>query len=367
MNTEPFSPSACLPARGAQADTAQAGCPLPWHGAQWDALHARRRAAALPHALLLSGPQGLGKERFARVFAQALLCAAPRADGPGCQGCPACVMFNAGTHPDYQRIAPVEEGKAVGIDQVRQLIAWIGLKSHAAGYKIALITQASRMTVEAANALLKTLEEPPSHSLLMLITDRPALLPATVRSRCQKIHFIPPVTAAAYDTALEWLKKQLSAEDAQSAETLLALAGGAPLRALEYAKQGMLKQRARLFSDMLRLTRGEADPVALAAAWLVPAQAGMDLKQLIHLLSSWIADMLRLEASAQAPLNNPDLRVGLAVLAGACPGRRLYDYLDRLSETTRLLDKPLNAQLLLEDLLLAWPITTHGRSALAYT
>ncbi|MCL4315598.1 MAG: DNA polymerase III subunit, partial [Gammaproteobacteria bacterium] len=165
---------------------------LPWHSAQWDALTARLRAAELPHALLLSGPEGLGKEQFARVFSQALLCAAPRKDGQACQNCPACVMFAAGTHPDFQCIAPAEEGKAIGIDRVRELIAWIALKSHASGHKIALVTPAGRMTIEAANALLKTLEEPPAHSLLMLITDRPALLPATVRSRCQRMLFAVP-------------------------------------------------------------------------------------------------------------------------------------------------------------------------------
>lgn len=334
---------------------------LPWHGAQWDALAARRQAAALPHALLMNGPEGLGKEQFARAFSQALLCAAPRTDGQACQNCPACVMFNAGTHPDYQRIAPKEEGKAIGIDQVREMIAWIALKSHAAGYKIAFITPAERMTIEAANALLKTLEEPPAHSLLILIANRPALLPATVRSRCQRVQFTPPVTAPAHDLARAWLNQQLG-DAAQSAEPLLALAGGAPLRALRYAKEGMLEQRARLFNDLLRLARGEADPVALAAAWL-----DGDIKQIVHALSGWVADMLRLQAAAQAPLNHPDLRAGLTVLAGACPGRRLYAYLDQLSETARLLDRPLNAQLLLEDLLIAWPANVphepKGRAA----
>lgn len=333
---------------------------LPWHSAQWDALTARRRAAALPHALLMNGPEGLGKEQFARAFSQALLCAAPHTDGQACQSCSACVMFNAGTHPDCQRIVPKEEGKAIGIDQMREMIAWIALKSHAAGYKIALVTPAERMTIEAANALLKTLEEPPAHSLLILIANRPALLPATVRSRCQRVQFTPPITAPAHDLARAWLNQQLG--DAQSAGPLLALAGGAPLRALRYAKEGMLEQRARLFNDLLRLARGEADPVALAAAWLAGAVNG-DLKQVIHALSDWVADMLRLQAAAQAPLNHPDLRAGLTLLAGACPGRRLYAYLDQISETARLLDRPLNAQLQLEDLLIAWPANVQGRAA----
>lgn len=333
---------------------------LPWHSAQWDALTARRRAAALPHALLMNGPEGLGKEQFARAFSQALLCEAKRPDGEACQNCPACVMFNAGTHPDFQRIAPEEEGKAIGIDQMREMIAWIALKSHAAGYKIALVTPAERMTIEAANALLKTLEEPPAHSLLILIASRPALLPATVRSRCQRVQFTPPITAPALDLARAWLNQQLG--DAQSAGPLLALAGGAPLRALRYAQEGMLEQRARLFHDLLRLAHGEADPVALAAAWLTGTVNG-DLKQVIHALSDWVADMLRLQAAAQAPLNHPDLRPGLALLAGACPGRRLYAYLDQISETARLLDRPLNAQLQLEDLLIAWPAKVQGRAA----
>ncbi len=317
---------------------------LPWQRNQWETLLARAAANALPHALLFAGPEGLGKEYLARCFSQTLLCKTPE-NGQACQRCPACLLFNAGTHPDYQHIAPKEEGRAIGIDQMRDMITWISFKSHASGYKIALITPAEQMTIQTANALLKTLEEPPANSLLLLISSRPAALPATVRSRCQTLRFTPPARAA----ALAWLTEQLGA--AHPAESLLTLAADAPLRALSYAQDGTLELRTRLFNDLQRLSRGDADPVVLAAAWLA-----FDLKQAVHWLSSWITDTLRLQAAAPATISNPDLRTELAGLTNACPARQLYAYLDRLLAAARLLDKPLNAQLVLEDLLISWPL-----------
>ncbi len=175
----------------------------PWLQAPWRRLQERRSGDRLPHALLLAGPSGVGKVLLARELAEALLCTAPRSDGRACGACRACRLINAGSHPDLFRLESVE-GRAIPVEGVRALREVLALRSQYGGWRIAWIATAERMTNAAANALLKTLEEPGPQSLLLLVSDRPDLLPATVRSRCQRLALpIPPRAQA-----LGWLMEQ---------------------------------------------------------------------------------------------------------------------------------------------------------------
>jgi DNA polymerase III subunit delta' len=323
--------------------TAEPACLLPWHREQWQSLLARRRAGRLPHALLFTGPRGGGKEQFARFLAQALLCATPRAEGQPCQSCAACHQYQAGTHPDAKELRPEEQDKPIRVDQVRELAAFMALTSR--GFKVAVIVPAHHMNLAAANSLLKTLEEPPPGSLLVLVSSRAAALPATVRSRCQRLAF--PGTSSADSVA--WLKQRVPDADA---EALLRLCGGAPLTAMEWARRGLLQQRQALFQDFERLANAQAEPVASAAHW-----SKVGLKEALHWMMSWLGDMIRLKmAPAARRLENPDLRPGLQALADGIDARRLYDQWDRSSEAVKLLNVPsnVNAQLLLEGVLISW-------------
>ncbi|MBI5040490.1 MAG: DNA polymerase III subunit delta', partial [Gammaproteobacteria bacterium] len=154
--------------------------PYPWQDTEWAQLRARAAQRRLPHALLVTGPAGVGKCDFADAFARSLLCKHPAGDGSACGNCEACHLVRAGTHPDYLTVTFIEDKTQIGIDQIRELCRALALKSHAGGYKIAIVTPAERMTVEAANSLLKTLEEPTDNTLLMLVTEQPARLPATI-------------------------------------------------------------------------------------------------------------------------------------------------------------------------------------------
>src|SRR3569832_2564259 len=162
---------------------------LPWHEETWARLLAARRAGRLPHALLLTGPQGMGKQRFAENWMAGLLCEAPDAEGCACGVCRRCQLLAAGNHPDYRQLTPPEEGKVIGVDQVRELIQYIALTPQYGANKIATIHTADKLNINAANTLLKTLEEPPPLSLFVLVTAQPSRLPVTVISRCQRIHF----------------------------------------------------------------------------------------------------------------------------------------------------------------------------------
>ena len=323
---------------------------LPWHKPQWDNLLARRQAGALPHALLLCGPRGLGKQLFAENLAQALLCGNPQADGRACQQCRPCTLFRSGAHPDYRRIGPVDDSKVIKIDQIRALCATLSMTSQYGGFQITLIAPADTLNRNAANSLLKTLEEPTPETLLFLVTDRPANLPATILSRCQRVLFNKPQAAL----ARAWLHSELPAR--QDLDVLLSLAEGTPLRALALAQGDAMQRRRDLFSDLAQVARSAADPVSVAAGWLKA-----DLKETLDWLRTAVMDMIRLKAAGPARLVNRDLGKELQRLADGLDLQSLYGHLDQLTQAARLADTSVNPQLLLEDLLIPWTQTrcTH--------
>ncbi len=156
--------------------------------------------AQLAHALLIKGPRGIGKQAFGTELAQALLCESPASDGTACAQCKACNWFTSGAHPDFRILAPVTEGDAeaeteeggkktkaspwISIEQVRELHDFIYVSSHRGGRKVILVCPAEALNVNAANALLKSLEEPPALTHFILISHRPQRLMMVRGSRC---------------------------------------------------------------------------------------------------------------------------------------------------------------------------------------
>ena len=159
-------------------------------------------AGRVHHALLFTGPRGVGKRATADALAARLFC--ERGEDDACGACDSCRRVAAGTHPDLHRIEPggdTADGsrrrtKALSIDQIRELQIALSRRPFIAPRRIAIVDDAESMTIPAQNALLKTLEEPPGKTLLVLIADNPAALTATVRSRCQRVSFRPLATEA---------------------------------------------------------------------------------------------------------------------------------------------------------------------------
>lgn len=328
--------------------------PFPWQLSIWDALARRHRAERLPHALLLSGPTGLGKHAFARLFAQSLLCHQPQADGLPCASCRSCLLFAAGTHPDLMSIEPEEPGKAIKVDQIRRLRDYAAVTSQYGRHKVVLIQPAERMNPAAANSLLKTLEEPAPQTALLLVTAEPAQLLATIRSRCQAIAFAPP----AQGEAVAWLRTELPA-DAPDPGLLLRLAHGAPLRALDLVTQGELEARGAVFAGLQALAQDKASVVEQAEAWL---KLGAEVP--LQWMYAWVSDLIRAGAGALDQVRNTDQLAALQAQAERVDSQGLFTMLDALSEARRLARGQVNAQLLLETVLLDWTrATKRSRTA----
>jgi len=238
----------------------------PWHEENWRLLQQRRANGTLPHALLLCGPEGLGKREFAAALAAALLCQNPRADGAACGACRACALLAAGSHPDRVRVTLElrDDGKPrteITVDQIRVLSERLALTAQFGGFQIALIDPADLMNHAAANALLKTLEEPTPATVIVLIADQPARLSATIRSRCQRVEFRVPAPAQ----GREWLEQH--GADAKAASAALAAAGGNPGLALRWIQAGGLALREEVSADLKALYGGKAAAVEVANRW----------------------------------------------------------------------------------------------------
>jgi DNA polymerase-3 subunit delta' len=235
---------------------------LPWHRRQWAGLRAALAAGRLPHALLLTGPDGIGLGEFALTFARALLCErAPAPDGAEkpCGQCRACVLSQAGNHPDILRVAPAEAGRQIRVDEIRALLEFMHLSSQSGRAKAAIIEPADAMNRSAANGLLKTLEEPPPGAVLMLCSHQPGRLPITIRSRCQQVAFSGDQGAE----ACAWVAARLDLDPA-AATDLLRRAGGAPFRAVALAESDVVPKQARLIEDLCRLLQQPGNPVPVA-------------------------------------------------------------------------------------------------------
>lgn len=309
---------------------------MPWQVAQWQRLEGLHKSARLPHALLLNGPAGTGKRRFALSLAQYLLCAQPRA-GLACGECRQCGLNKARTHPDLKLLEPEEKSKQIKIDQVRGLVDYLGQTSQQGGYKVAVVSPAEVMNINAANGLLKSLEEPSEKTLLLLLSDRPSQLLATIRSRCQSMTFpIPPAAEA-----IAWLAPQLPSP--QQAEELLAETAGQPVAALDLMTSDGLARRKQFGSDYLGLGAGQLTALAVAEKWLQH-----DMNELL----TWLARKLtRMISFRVGGASLPADWQSLAMSANVEAVFKLLDSTNLLQARLRSGANP-NMQLALEALLL---------------
>jgi len=337
---------------------------FPWQQESWR--HVLARKALLPHALLIRGGEGTGKLDFARKLAQSLACETPAADGAACGACQSCRWFASGSHPDYREVRPeasrfadgetsaadaeepVDEdfgkrrrkpSEEIKIEEIRGLHDFIHLSAHRRGGKTIVIYPAEALNPNAANALLKNLEEPPANTRFVLVSHRPYHLPATLISRCQQIMLPAPAAAGAE----QWLREQGIAEPALS----LAQTGNAPLAALQLAADDYWTQRKTVLGALSR-----RDFSALELAELV---RDYPLPRLLGWLQRWSYDLL-LEKSAGRARYNPDYEAALAQTAATLDALRIARYHRLLIGWQRIVHHPLNPRLFIEQLLLSYAL-----------
>jgi DNA polymerase III subunit delta' len=296
----------------------------------------------LPHALLLTGLPGVGKGVLAEAIARQLLCKAATLEKGPCGQCTACVQLNAGSHPDYIRIQLEEDASVIKVDQIRLLAEKLSYSSHQGGYKVAVLDPAGKMNINAANSLLKTLEEPSDNTVLLLVCERSSQLPPTVRSRCQQLR----VEVPGQDVALQWLAGQ---GIAGPAGTYLKMAHGAPLEALKQARADSIDARREHFDSLVGILEGRAAPLAVAQLWFKEEDM-----QGLRWMRDWLMDLIRIGMTGQTSgARSADLLEGLVKLARRLDSRVVFAQLEQINRTL-VATASLNRQLLTEDILLAW-------------
>ena len=226
----------------------------PWQQTKWIEVTKRIEEDTLPHALLVSGSSGIGKKNFSLAVVQNILCETCKGKSTACGTCKSCLLITGETHPDLKIIEPSGKSETIGVDQIRELTNYVTLTPHIGQYKIALIHDAEKMNTNAANSLLKSLEEPPKSSIIILVSSRPNTLIPTIRSRCQLLSLPIP----AKDIAIEWLTSKVKNEF--DSELLLALAQGAPLLAFTFSQENVLQNRLEQFRQFNALSQQKGDP-----------------------------------------------------------------------------------------------------------
>jgi DNA polymerase-3 subunit delta' len=324
-----------------------------WQEDAWMRLKSQR--GRLAHALLIYGQEGIGKGVLARQFAHSLLCQTPKPDGFACGTCKACHWLSQGAHPDFLLIQPesmseedgedTEEGegrkskkkpsKHIRIEQIRDMQDTLSTGSHQAGLRVIIIEPADAMQAVTANALLKSLEEPPPGTLFLLISGEASRLLPTIRSRCQQVAVGPPDRSL----ALQWLREQ----GANDAEAMLAYAGGAPLKALALSEAGDVRRE---------FARRLAEPGSDALALTDFCQT-LDPPLVVAWIQQWAYDLISAATTGEVRYHGAQ-RDRLLAISAKLDIRKLHRFTRELTEARALSRHPLNARLFFEAIFLSY-------------
>lgn len=300
----------------------------PWQDSQWQQLCRVYTNKRLPHAILLNGSAGLGKFDFAKEFAKFVLCSDAKklSTLQACDVCKSCKLINTDAHPDFHLIV-LEDANVIKIEQIKNLITDMNHKAHYNGFKIAIIYPAEKMNINAANALLKNLEEPVgSDTLFLLISDQLMQLPATIRSRCQRINFnVPSITIIK-----EWLTSQSIATDNEVFDAAYQLAEGVPLLLRQYLEAPESTDTKNLMLLLQTVINDKTMLISAASKQLVK----FSLTDFFHCLQVIMSNLIKNTAT----LNK----------------EKLHILLDDVNQRKKAIEKgiQLNAQLVIEEYLI---------------
>ncbi len=328
------------------------------HAQDWAVNLLQNHAAGdkLRHAYLFTGPEGVGRQTMAIKFAQAINCTLPPEPGGFCGTCRDCRQLQSLTHPDLSLLLPEEGHKDILIDQVRDLQHTLALAPYAGAYRVALLPDFHRATTQAANALLKTLEEPPAKVILLLTAPTPEGLLTTIVSRCEVIRLRPASIASTQDYLVS--QRGLAVE---KAFLLAHLSGGRVGAAIRLAEDpAALTRRQEHLEALLGLLPGRFyERFKLAESLSKPFdKARQQVGEVLPIWLSFWHDVFLRASDDSLPLINVDIEDQINCVASQISGQKARALVIAHEAALQHLDAYVNVQLLIETLMLQWPIVT---------
>ncbi len=316
---------------------------LPWQKSHWELLCKYLRYDRIPQALLITGAAGSGKHLLAGQFASALLCSNRTNDGVSCGNCRSCLLIKSDTHPDLFNIQPGDDKTTISVTQIRSIISDTCLKPQFGGYRIIIIAPADAMTLAAANAFLKCLEEPAERTVFLLLTNKATKLPATIISRCQRI----VISLADRMSVQAYIESKNASENTGTLANLLM---SSIIDTHQLGNNAMLKQRSECYEDWLSIAKSTAHPVLVSEKWLKIQET-----TLMNWLVSWVTDLIKCVFNLNNPgLINTDMLCSLQDIARNLSLKPLFELYDLLIASRQRIDTQVNYQLMLEEILVKW-------------
>ncbi len=318
----------------------------PWLENAIQQLERLYQSQKFPHALLIAGEEGLGQQALINELSQLLLCLGP-VSHHACGVCRACHLFREQHHPDFRYLG--DNSTNISIDDIREITAYLSQSSHQAGNRIVVIA-ADNLTLACANALLKTLEEPPKQTYFMLVAKHPSAVLATIRSRC----FVVNLSVPSHSQSLSWLKQQYPDEADNDLAWHLKVAGGVPLKVQAMTPQTLDKSQD-LLESILYSQNLQAFYSQESQRWLTS-----DPREALYLLYYWVTELVSYITIGKTVFS-PKRSEQLATLSHL-PVVKLLVFLESIVAALQALRQPgVNKPLLIEALFYEWHVLREGK------
>jgi len=320
--------------------------PYEWQKPQWNDFYERIVNDTLPHAFMVVGQEGIGVDALAMAMGQYLLCLSPLKN-VACGRCRGCQLMQSETHPDLLILTPEEKGKQIKVDQIRKTGDFVNQTAQQGGYKVVVLSPTEAMNINAANALLKNLEEPAGKTVFILVANQLNQVLPTIRSRCAKISLTLPSSK----DALAWL----SSIGIDDAEDLLEEAMGAPILAKQWCEGGIMEERRDFVRGLAQIADRAIEPLVFAKKW-----SNYDPLMMVNILMRCVDILIKQKMADQG---FADYYSSIVRALEACPTQILFRMRERLCEQKSYLlaSANLNPALFVEELTLDWHALTNTR------